>query len=126
MNESACQTSDLAAQRIAFFLWGFPALCLLAGLLWPEGRVWLWTPALIVAGTACLLNAARCGRLHCYFTGPLFLLAAAAKLLRHLGITPIRWNWILWALLVGTLPAHVPEWIHGKYVKFKTRGKVSL
>jgi hypothetical protein len=88
--------------------------------------MWLWAPALLAAGTACLINAARCGRLHCYFTGPLFLLAAGVTLLRSLGIAPIRWNWILWALFVGTPLAHVPEWIRGKYVNFKTKQEGSL
>jgi len=27
-------------------------------------------------GGACLVNAVRCGRLHCYVTGPFFLLGA--------------------------------------------------
>lgn len=46
----------------------------------------MWTPALLTAAAACVVNAARCGRLHCYFTGPLFLFAAAGTFLRGLEI----------------------------------------
>jgi len=32
--------------------------------------------AFLIMGLACIANARRCGRVHCYFTGPLFLLSA--------------------------------------------------
>jgi hypothetical protein len=121
VNEQGWAEGDLSAQRIAYLLWGPPALFLLAGVLSPEARVWLWTPALLVAGAACLVNAARCGRFHCHFTGPLFLLAAAASVLRGLEIVSVRCIWIGWFLIGGTLLAFVPEWIVGKYAKFKSK-----
>ena len=31
---------------------------------------------LCLKGEGCLANATRCGRVHCYFTGPLYILAA--------------------------------------------------
>ena len=39
-------------------------------------RNWIWIVALLWMGGACLVNAVRCGRLHCYVTGPFFLLGA--------------------------------------------------
>lgn len=81
----------------------------------------MWTPALLVAGVGCVANAARCGRLHCYFTGPLFLLAAAAALLRGVEIVSIPWSWIGWSLIAGTLLAFIPEWVVGKYAKLKMK-----
>jgi hypothetical protein len=36
-------------------------------------RTVIWTAALLWIGTACLLNARRCGRTHCRFTGPFYL-----------------------------------------------------
>ena len=77
VNEQPCAQGDLSARSIAYLLWGLPALLILAGVLWPQARLWVWTPALLTAAAACVVNAARCDRLHCYFTGPLFLLAAA-------------------------------------------------
>jgi hypothetical protein len=113
----ACATNDLAAKKVALVLWGVPGFLLVLGWFWPDARVWVWTPALSVAGASCVVNAARCGRLHCYFTGPLYLLLALVSLLRGLAVLPIAWNWILFALLAGSVLAHVPEWVRGKYVK---------
>lgn len=121
VTKHACAEEDLAAHRIAYLLWGLPALFLLVGVFWLEARMWLWAPALLVAGVACVVNAARCGRLHCYFTGPLFVLAAVATFLRGLEILPVPWNSIGWSLIGGTLLAHIPEWIAGKYTKLKTK-----
>lgn len=33
----------------------------------------IWIVALAWMGTACILNARRCGRTHCRFTGPYYL-----------------------------------------------------
>ncbi len=76
----------------------------------------LWTPAFIVAGAACVVNAAQCGRVHCYITGPLYLLAAVATLLAGMGFVPLRSSWIGGVVLGGTILAYVPEWVRGKYV----------
>lgn len=39
--------------------------------------------ACAVMGAACLVNAARCGRLHCYFTGPYFLMLAGGAVVAY-------------------------------------------
>src|SRR5207247_6076405 len=41
-------------------------------------------------GVACVVNAAHCGRVHCYVTGPLYLLAAIATLLAGMEFVPLR------------------------------------
>src|SRR5262245_60641792 len=115
-----CAENDLVKRRVALLLWYIPGALLLIGMFWSEGRAWLWTPALVVAGTACLVNAARCGRLHCYITGPLWLLGATATLLRGLGIVHLPWSWILYTLLAGSVLAFVPEWVGCKYVRAKS------
>jgi hypothetical protein len=101
--------------RTGWLVWGLPAVLLVAGGFWDAARAWLWTPALVVAGLACLANAARCGRLHCFFTGPLYLLAAVASLMKGSGLLALGWNWIGTAIVAGTLLAFVPEWVKGKY-----------
>lgn len=65
---------------------------------------------------ACVVNAAHCGRVHCYITGPLYLLAAVATLLAGTDLVPLHWSLIGGAVLGGTILAYVPEWIRGKYV----------
>ncbi len=43
-------------------------------------------------GTACIANAVRCGRLHCYITGPFFVAMAVVTLLYGLGALPLGGN----------------------------------
>jgi len=54
-------------------VWGFPIANMVAGLVVDvPARTAMWTLALAWKGTACLLNARRCGRTHCRFTGPFY------------------------------------------------------
>ncbi len=54
--------------------WGLPIAALAAGLLVDVPvRAVIWTVALAWMGTACILNARRCRRTHCRFTGPYYL-----------------------------------------------------
>ena len=101
-----CHASDLAGNiRSLLFVWGLPFAAFVAGYSansW--GRAALWAGALVVAGGACLVNAKRCGRTHCYFTGPYFLLCALAVVLAQLGIVPIdASNWY-WLGIAGSAP----------------------
>jgi hypothetical protein len=83
---STCAREDLASQRIGWFLWGLPAVALAVGaVVGPVARTIVWPAAFLVAGVSCAVNASRCGRMHCYFTGPLYLLAAVATLLVGVG-----------------------------------------
>src|SRR6058998_1339753 len=78
---ATCTRTDFTRRRIAGLLWGVPAAALILGsFVTPVPRMLLWTPAFAVAGVACIVNAAQCGRVHCYITGPLYLLAAVATL----------------------------------------------
>jgi hypothetical protein len=69
----------------------------------------------MVAGISCVINAMRCGRFHCHFTGPLYLLGALATLLSGLGVVALQWRWIFSLVLCGSVLAFVPEWIGRKY-----------
>ncbi len=79
----------------------------------------VWTLAFTVGGGACLVNARRCGRRHCFYTGPLYLLAALGSLLYGLRILPLGphgWTWILCIAAAGTLVACCGlEMLLGKY-----------
>lgn len=76
MSDQNHKATDLACGRSAVLLWWLPVAALIVGANWPKFQLLLWLPAFLVMGAACLANAARCGRVHCYVTGPLFLLAA--------------------------------------------------
>jgi hypothetical protein len=58
-------------------LWGIPALLMLAALfLGPILRTVVWSGVLAWMGSAGIANARRCGRAHCHFTGPFYLMMA--------------------------------------------------
>ena len=88
-------------------------------------RTVVWTAALGTMGIACLANAARCGRVHCYITGPFFLAMAAVTLLYGLSVVPLGrhgWNLIRMTILVGAIAlCCLPELFLGKYRKGRAR-----
>ena len=59
----------------------------------------MWVPAFVVMGVGCLANAAQCGRIHCYFTGPLYLLAAVFVALSALGVVSLHPGLVLLIVL---------------------------
>src|SRR6266446_6699546 len=76
-NSSGAERDLLCRGLSGFLLWCAPWLVFVLGFSTPPGfRTALWTTSFVVMGAACLLNAARCGRVHCWFTGPFFILAA--------------------------------------------------
>src|SRR3546814_16498849 len=71
-------------------LWGIPGVAMLAAMrLGPTPRAVIWTVMLVGMGTACIMNARRCGRTHCRFTGP-FLIAMATLVVGYaIGMLPL-------------------------------------
>ena len=64
----------LRSPHTGLLAWWIPQAAILAGLFAPVPvRTAIWIIALIWMGTACILNAKRCGRTHCRFTGPYYL-----------------------------------------------------
>ena len=113
------QRKDLATGIRPFFVWCIPAAILVVSAVAHAYQVLIWPVVLAWTGGACLWNAKRCGRRHCYFTGPFFLALAAASLLYGLGIFrlgPRGWSTLAAVLLAGTiLLTCIPEWIWGRY-----------
>lgn len=114
----------LSIPWMAFVVFCLPAiLIVVAGGSWVSNgwRTAVWTVSLVVLGAACIANAVRCGRVHCYLTGPFFLLMALATLLYGLGVVPLGrsgWNWLSLVILVGAVTLScVPELVWGKYRK---------
>ncbi len=123
--EAECRKQDLLGRRARWLLWGVPAVLFVAGAAWDGARAWLWVPSLAVAGLACLANASRCGRLHCFLTGPVFLLGALATLLDHMGFLSIDWRWIAAALVAGLTVGYGIEWMRGEYTGGRSAGEES-
>src|SRR5437763_17075122 len=74
----------------ACLLWVAPRVAFALDFSEPPGlRTALWAASLAVMGVACLINASRCGRVHCRFTGPFFILGALTSLGYGLGLLPL-------------------------------------
>jgi hypothetical protein len=98
-----------------------PIVAVIAGARLGRARAWLWIPAFVIMGVACLANAARCGRVHCYFTGPLFLLAALYVSLAETHVVPMHPAMLLDTVVVLAALAYVAEFRLGRYRRRERR-----
>ncbi len=94
---SCCEPHDLVSQKSGILLWCLPTAVLFVGLAWRDKLAWFWIPVFLIMGIGCLANARRCGRLHCYFTRPVFVLAAIYVALAAANVVRLR---------PRSLPAH--------------------
>ena len=120
VGEGSCARAartDWASGLSGCLTWGIPAALLIMSPV--QYFVVVWPTVLTFMGVACLLNARRCGRIHCYFTGPFFLLLALIGLLYGLDLVPLGargWSMLSIALVLGTAAfISVPEWLFGRY-----------
>jgi hypothetical protein len=68
-------------------------------------------------GVGCLANAVRCRRIHCYVTGPVFLLAAVFAALSAFGIVQLHPNLFLLVVFGAYFLALCAEIPLGRYWK---------
>jgi len=72
-------------------------------------------------GVVCIVNALRCGRVHCYLTGPFFILIALVALSYGLDILRLGgngWNLLGLIALIGAIALWcLLEMFLGKYRK---------
>ena len=124
-----CSSRDILSRPLlALLLFLMPAVAIVVAgnSYFSTGwRTLIWTVSLGIMGIACLVNAARCGRVHCYLTGPFFLAMAVLTLLYGLGIAQLGrhgWNLLGSAILVGAIAlCCIPELLFGKYRKASRR-----
>jgi hypothetical protein len=120
---TTCKSRDiLSSPWRALLVFWLPALAIVVAGSSGLSTGWLtivWTVALGIMGTACIANALRCGRVHCYITGPFFLVVALVTLLYGLGVVTLGrngWNLIGLTILVGAIAlCCLPEMFLGKY-----------
>ena len=110
-----CEANDLVGQKLGILLWCLPTLAFLLALGWNAARPWLWAPALLIMGIGCVVNARRCGRLHCYITGPIFILAAVYVMLAEGNVVPLRPNTFALVVLAAALLVRLAEVPLGRY-----------
>jgi hypothetical protein len=92
----------LNSPRSGLLAWWIPLTAILAALAVPAPiRAVVWTIALIWMGTACMLNARRCGRTHCRYTGPYYLLMIVPVLAFGSGIVAAGiYGWVVLGLVI--------------------------
>ena len=104
MANDAIPTSKdwLGSARTYALAWWIPQAAIVAGLFVPVPvRATIWIIALIWMGTASLLNARRCGRTHCRYTGPYYLAMIAPVLVLGSGIVSVGiYGWIVFGVLI--------------------------
>lgn len=100
----AQRAQDWAGSLRAYLIaWGIPSLILIgAAFTGPAPRALVWSGVLVWMGAACLMNARRCGRMHCRYTGPYYLLLIVPVVLHGFDALPLGpWGWwILGALIL--------------------------
>jgi hypothetical protein len=121
MTATQAAREDWAQSLRGYFLaWGLPSLILVAAAFAaPVPRALVWSAVLVWMGVACLLNSRRCGRTHCKYTGPYYLLLVAPVMLHGFGAVPLGpsgW-WLLGGLILlgGKAIWLVTEMLWGKY-----------
>lgn len=77
----------------------------------------VWAGVLAWMGTGCVLNAWRCGRLHCFFSGPVLWGGAIAAVL--IGFRVLRGahilNYVLWGTAALVAVSYLLEAFWGRY-----------
>lgn len=111
----------LASLRGTLIAWGVPIAAMVAVIGVPHPvKTWVWVAALGWMGAACLWNARRCGRAHCYWTGPFFLLMTLPVLAHGYGLLPLGsggWKWLGAAIGLGAFGLTAWSERSGRYLR---------
>ena len=120
-NHVAARSKDWARRPGSWGLWwGLPILIGISTNFWRGPLVdiaFVWMVAFGWMGTGCLLNARRCSRLHCYFSGPILWLGAIAIALVGAGVIANAGalSFVVSGTTILALLSFVPEAIWGRY-----------
>ncbi|MFQ5564378.1 MAG: hypothetical protein ACE5FO_12510 [Parvularculaceae bacterium] len=121
------ENRDLASRPVPFFVgWGLPIVIAASTnfIAMPVPVLTLiWIGAFVWMGLGCLINARRCHRRHCYYSGPVLLLGAVAVALvgfRVVSLGPDGFMIAVWGTFGLVALTFVPELIWGKYVSNRT------
>jgi hypothetical protein len=90
----------LGSIRTNIVAWWIPHAAMLAALFASVPiRIVVWAIALMWMGTACMLNARRCDRTHCRYTGPYYLIMIAPVLALGL-VSEGIYGWIVLGIVI--------------------------
>jgi len=115
---------DFANRSLPFAaVWGIP-IAIIISLNFAQPHLPFVPVVLITAsaiawmGIGCVINGARCGRLHCKFSGPIFLVGAVGVLASGFGLLGAPGtciNEITWGTFILALSPYGLELICGPY-----------
>jgi hypothetical protein len=94
----------LSTQRASWLAWWIPKSAILASLFAPVPlRTAVWVIALGWMGAACIMNARRCNRTHCRYTGPYYIAMTVPVMALGAGLVTVGiLGWIyLGAIILG-------------------------
>lgn len=120
---SSANHRDMVGKPVSAFLWWYLPSAI--GLTTMVVRMTLletaaiWAVAFTWMGVGCFLNAVRCHRLHCYVSGPAFIVGAIAAALAGTGalqLGPHALNYIIWGTIGVVFLSFTPEFVWRKYV----------
>jgi len=116
------EQKDLVRQPLSALLWwGLPiTIGAFVGLFDLSLRVDAGICAVLFVwmATGCVLNARRCHRVHCYISGPVFLLGAVFAALLAVGLIDLssrEFNNAVGGVLLLALLSFVPEIVWRRY-----------
>ena len=117
--------NDHAVKPLPFFWsWGLPLAILFStnfmnGLAPFPIIIMMMSGVFFWMGIACVVNAKRCKRRHCYSSGPIFIVGGVAVLLAGFPVVSLGADGliiIVWGTLALALLTYLTEPIFGKYV----------
>jgi hypothetical protein len=120
------EDKDIAAKPLSFmWAWGLPLLILFSLNFAPSVLpfsviVIIMSGVFVWMGLGCVLNAQRCRRRHCYYSGPIFLIGAVAVLLVGFNVISLGRDGLMivvWGTLALALLTFATEPVFGKYVR---------
>lgn len=113
---------DWVRNPISFAIWW--VIPIVAGVLTDflplsqSAAALIWAGALAWMGLGCVLNARRCHRRHCYFSGPVLLAGAIVVAVHGWGLVPLGPNGLnltLWTTFGLVALSFLPELVWGRY-----------
>ncbi len=92
----------LRSPRTSLLAWWVPYGAIIATLFAPVPvRATIWTVALVWMGVACILNARRCGRTHCRYTGPYYLAMIVPVMALGVGLVTVGiFGWVCLGVII--------------------------
>jgi hypothetical protein len=90
----------LRSPRTSLLGWWVPQAAIVASLFASVPvRATTWIIALVWMGVACILNARRCGRTHCRYTGPYYLVMIVPVVMFAAGSAGFS-GWLILSVLI--------------------------